>query len=111
MHALIAATDPETGQSLSDNEIRDEMIIFLFAGHDTTATTLTYALWSLVAIPTCRSALLAKSPSSGIANLRPMTFRGWVLRFRCFRRRCDCARRADGDTDGDSRCRRWRLPC
>lgn len=47
VHALIAATDPETGQPLSDSEIRDEMIIFLFAGQDTTATTLTYALWSL----------------------------------------------------------------
>ena len=47
VHALIAATDPETGQSLSDNEIRDELIIFLFAGQDTTATTLTYALWAL----------------------------------------------------------------
>ncbi|QIV80334.1 cytochrome P450 [Mycolicibacterium frederiksbergense] len=47
VHALIAATDPETGQPLSDNEIRDEMIIFLFAGQDTTATTLTYTLWSL----------------------------------------------------------------
>ena len=47
VQALIAASDPETGQSLSDNEIRDEMVIFLFAGHDTTATTLTYALWAL----------------------------------------------------------------
>ena len=47
VQALIAATDPDTGEALSDSEIRDEMIIFLFAGHDTTATTLTYALWAL----------------------------------------------------------------
>jgi cytochrome P450 len=47
VHALIAATDPDTGQPLCDNEIRDEMIIFMFAGNDTTATTLTYALWAL----------------------------------------------------------------
>ncbi|MGX9791827.1 cytochrome P450 [Mycobacterium sp. MMS18-G62] len=47
VQALIAATDPETGKSLSDSEIRDELVIFLFAGHDTTATTLTYALWEL----------------------------------------------------------------
>jgi cytochrome P450 len=47
VQALIAARDPETGESLSDSQIRDEMIIFLFAGHDTTATTLTYALWAL----------------------------------------------------------------
>lgn len=47
VQALIAARDPETGQPLSDDEIRDELVIFLFAGHDTTATTLTYALWQL----------------------------------------------------------------
>jgi cytochrome P450 len=32
---------------LSDAEICDELIIFVFAGYDTTATTLTYALWAL----------------------------------------------------------------
>jgi len=47
VHALIAATDPETGRSLSDDEICDELIIFMFAGQDTTATLLTYALWAL----------------------------------------------------------------
>ncbi len=47
VRALIAAQDPETGARLTDQEICDELIIFLFAGHDTTATTLTYALWSL----------------------------------------------------------------
>ncbi|WP_232491386.1 cytochrome P450 [Mycobacterium dioxanotrophicus] len=47
VQALIAARDPDTGQPLSDDEIRDELVIFLFAGHDTTATTLTYALWQL----------------------------------------------------------------
>lgn len=47
VRALLAAEDPETGKRLSDQEICDELIIFLFAGHDTTATTLTYALWSL----------------------------------------------------------------
>jgi cytochrome P450 len=47
VQALLAATDPETGKALSDDEIADELIVFLFAGHDTTATTLTYALWAL----------------------------------------------------------------
>ena len=45
--ALIAARDPVSGQALTDEEICDELIVFLFAGHDTTATTLTYALWAL----------------------------------------------------------------
>ncbi len=47
VRALMAAQDPDTGARLSDEDICDELIIFLFAGHDTTATTLTYALWSL----------------------------------------------------------------
>lgn len=44
---MLAARDPETGEPLSDAAVRDELFIFLFAGHDTTATTLAYALWSL----------------------------------------------------------------
>ena len=44
---LVETTDPATGQPLTDEAIRDELIIFLLAGHDTTATTLTYALWAL----------------------------------------------------------------
>ena len=47
VHALLAATDPLTGNSLSDNEIANELIVFLFAGYDTTATTLMYAMWQL----------------------------------------------------------------
>lgn len=38
---LIAARDG--GEGLSDDEIRDQVKIFLFAGHDTTATALTFA--------------------------------------------------------------------
>ena len=45
--ALMAATDPQTGQPLTDAEICDELVLFMLAGHDTTSTTLTYALWAL----------------------------------------------------------------
>jgi cytochrome P450 len=71
VHALIAATDPETGQSLSDNEIRDEMIIFLFAGHDTTATTLTYALWALGRHPDVQERVAAEAATLGDRQLTP----------------------------------------
>ena len=47
VRALLEARDPDTGRRLSDTEIRDQLIIFMVAGHDTTATTLTYALWQL----------------------------------------------------------------
>ena len=47
MHALIAAADPVTGETLSDRDICNDLLIFMLAGHDTTATALTYALWEL----------------------------------------------------------------
>lgn len=47
VRALMQATDPQTGETLSDRAITDELVLFLLAGHDTTSTTLTYALWAL----------------------------------------------------------------
>ncbi len=60
VHALIDAKDPVTGDSLSDDEICEELIIFLFAGHDTTATTLAYALWALGRNPECQERVAAE---------------------------------------------------
>jgi cytochrome P450 len=40
-------TDPVTGKRFTDRAIRQELWAFLFAGHDTTATTLAYSLWAL----------------------------------------------------------------
>jgi cytochrome P450 len=47
VRALIASTDPRTGMPLADREICDELVLFMLAGHDTTSTTITYALWAL----------------------------------------------------------------
>lgn len=43
---LLAARDAE-GRPLSDGEIRDELVTFLFAGHETTANALTWT-WVLL---------------------------------------------------------------
>jgi cytochrome P450 len=47
VRALIDVRDPDTGGPLSDENICDELVVFMGAGHDTTATTLAYALWAL----------------------------------------------------------------
>jgi cytochrome P450 len=47
VRALVVASDPATGRALTDEEICDELVLFMLAGHDTTSTTLTYALWAL----------------------------------------------------------------
>lgn len=47
VRALLEATDPDTGRGLSDDEICNDLVVFFSAGHDTTATMLTFALWAL----------------------------------------------------------------
>ncbi|MEM6493627.1 MAG: cytochrome P450 [Pseudomonadota bacterium] len=44
---LLSATDPETGAGLSDRELRDSIITFIGAGHETTSLALTWALYLL----------------------------------------------------------------
>jgi cytochrome P450 len=41
---LRAARDPDTGQPLSTQEVRDQVLVFLLAGHETTAGALTFTL-------------------------------------------------------------------
>lgn len=45
---LLMTRDDETGQALSDAEIRDEIATIFFAGYETTTTTLSW-LWYLLA--------------------------------------------------------------
>jgi cytochrome P450 len=71
VHALIAATDPATGQPLSDAQICDELLVFLLAGHDTTATTLTYALWALGRHPDLQDRVAAEVGALGDRALTP----------------------------------------
>jgi cytochrome P450 len=47
VRALMAARDPQTGLPISDDDISNDLLIFMLAGHDTTATALTHALWVL----------------------------------------------------------------
>jgi cytochrome P450 len=48
---VLAARDPESGEALSDVEIRDQVLTFVLAGHETTALTLTWALYLLTSHP------------------------------------------------------------
>ena len=41
---LLGAQDPEGGQGLSDVEVHEQALIFLLAGHETTATSLTFTV-------------------------------------------------------------------
>lgn len=71
VHALLAATDPATGQKLSDEEICGELVAFMVAGHDTTATALTYALWALGHHPDMQQRVAAEAGAVGNLELTP----------------------------------------
>jgi hypothetical protein len=41
---LLRARDPDTGEAMDVQQVRDEALIFLLAGHETTSTALTFTL-------------------------------------------------------------------
>jgi len=71
VQALIAATDPETGKPLSDEDISNDLLIFMLAGHDTTATALTHTLWVLGHHPEIQDRVAAEAAAIGDRELTP----------------------------------------
>jgi cytochrome P450 len=61
LQMLLDAVDPEDASvRLSEQEIRDELVTFLLAGHETTSNTLTWALYLLSQSPEAEQALQAE---------------------------------------------------
>ena len=56
---LMAATD-EDGSGLSDREVRDQAVTLMFAGHDTSTSTISFMLYELARHPAELAALLAE---------------------------------------------------
>ncbi|MFD0899769.1 bifunctional cytochrome P450/NADPH--P450 reductase [Actinomadura sediminis] len=48
---MLDATDPRTGERLPDENIRDQVLTFLIAGHETTSGLLSFALYNLLRNP------------------------------------------------------------
>jgi len=59
---LLRCTDAE-GVGFSDDELHDELLTLLFAGHETTATALTWALYWIHGLPEVQAALQAELAS------------------------------------------------
>lgn len=57
--SLLLLAKDETGEGLSGKEIRDELVTILFAAYDTSARTLTWALYLLSKNPTVLKKFLA----------------------------------------------------
>lgn len=60
LDALIAAKDADTGESMNDSQLRDEVATLFAAGHDTTAYALTWACILLAHHPQIQTRLQAE---------------------------------------------------
>jgi cytochrome P450 family 135 len=93
---LVQATD-EDGEHLSDEELRDELMTLLIAGHETTATLLSWAIHDLIRDPASQDRLAREGgafcdavitetlrlhpPTGGIVRRlrKPLTIGGYEL--------------------------------
>ena len=65
------ARHPETGASMTDEQILDTLLTFLLAGHETTAKALTWSLYLLARAPNWQQRLLEEIRA--VAADRPIT--------------------------------------
>ena len=63
--SLLMAARDENGQPMSDPELRDELMTLLFAGHETTATAMAWALYWIHHQPQVREKLLQELDALG----------------------------------------------
>ena len=64
LNLLMSAQD-ENGQPMNDGELRDELMTLLVAGHETTATAISWAFYWIHKLPEVKEKLLAELDSLG----------------------------------------------
>jgi cytochrome P450 len=57
LHMLMAARDEDTGEAMSDVQLRDEVMTIFLAGHETTSNALSWCWYCLSKSPACERAL------------------------------------------------------
>lgn len=81
---LLDARDEDTGEGMNDLQLRDEVITMLFAGHETTASTLSWAMANLDAHPAALQKVLDEVDQVGdgplgLNDLKSLTYVRAVL--------------------------------
>lgn len=77
---LLAGEDPETGRQMNTPELRDNLLTFIVAGHETTALTLSWALYLCAFDPSVQDRAraevmnVAKDRDVGAADLPNLPF-------------------------------------
>ena len=71
----MAARDPETGEGMSDTQLRDELLTFLGAGYETTGDGLCWIFYLLSSAPEVQ-ARLERRWTRELGDRAPVT-RNW----------------------------------
>ncbi|WP_066378958.1 MULTISPECIES: cytochrome P450 [unclassified Anabaena] len=71
--SLMMSARDENGEPMTDVELRDELMTLLVAGHETTASALTWALYWIHHLPSVREQLLAELDSFPNADFNDIT--------------------------------------
>lgn len=69
--SMLMAARTETGEALEEEELRDELMALLMAGHETTATAIAWAMYWIHQEPGVKEKVLAELEALG-ANPTPM---------------------------------------
>jgi cytochrome P450 len=70
----------DNGAALTDAEVREQVLVFLLAGHETTSTALTYTLDLLGRHPGVQERVRAEADAAGDAPDAPRTYTTMVLK-------------------------------
>jgi cytochrome P450 len=62
--AMLAAKDPQTGAQMTEAEVKDNVITFIFGGQETTSTALTWAIYLLSQSPEWRERLTEEAENA-----------------------------------------------
>ena len=69
---LLRAKDPDTGETMSDVQVVDNLLTFLLAGHETTARALSWTLYLLARSPAWERRVREEvAQVAGLAPIRP----------------------------------------
>ena len=85
MAMLMEAKDEETGEMMSDTQIRDEVVTIFLTGHETTSVALTWLFHCLDENPDVESKLLAEAKTTlngrtpGLDDLRNLEYTRMVI--------------------------------
>ena len=96
---LMAASDPETGQSMSDRDLADNLLTFITAGHETTAVALAWTFYLLSLDPAAEERVVREIATvPGGARWRRAHRGAGLHAARCSSRRCGLIRRFRSST-------------